>query len=174
LVSDSQLQEKNGTIKAVTGIQHQRLITVEGRGMLGVPGVAARTFAAVASTGTSVPLITQASSEQSICFSVPTEAATAVAKALETAFARELTNHDIDQIVVSGETAIVTAVGAGMMMTPGVAGRLFSALGRAGVNIVAIAQGSSEAAVSMVVAQPDLDSAIRAVHALIVEKEESQ
>jgi len=79
---------RNGkqVIKAVTAVRKQKLITIEGRGMLGVPGVAARAFAAVASTGTSVPLITQASSEQSICFAVPTEAGVAVLAALEDVF----------------------------------------------------------------------------------------
>ena len=86
--SREDLKPRNGgqVVKAVTAIRKQRLITVEGRGMLGVPGVAARTFAAVASTGTSVPLITQASSEQSICFAVPTEAASTVVNQLEDDF----------------------------------------------------------------------------------------
>ena len=79
-----------GTIKAVTAIRKQKLVTIEGRGMLGVPGVAARAFGAVASTGTSVPLITQASSEQSICFSVPSVLVSRVSAALEEEFRLEL------------------------------------------------------------------------------------
>ncbi len=157
-----------GAIKAVTAIHGLRLITLEGRGMLGVPGVAARTFGAVASTGTSVPLITQASSEQSICFAVPSGAASSVIAALEKAFSRELADRDIDSVWASEEVVIVTAVGAGMRHTPGVAGRIFSALGQRGVNVIAIAQGSSEVAISLVVEAKDGPQAVRALHALVV------
>jgi len=155
-----------GTIKAVTLIRGLRMITVEGRGMLGVPGVAARTFAAVAATDTSVVLITQASSEQSITFAVAESAAEKVTRALEAAFAAEIARRDIDRIVASPPVAIVTVVGAGMQHTPGVAGRIFTALGRAPVNVLAIAQGSSEVAVSFVVEAEKAEDAVRAVHAL--------
>jgi bifunctional aspartokinase / homoserine dehydrogenase 1 len=173
LVADN--PEKNGRqpdsksiVKAVTAIRGQRLITVEGRGMLGVPGVAARTFAAVASTGTSVPLITQASSEQSICFAVPSEAVVQVITAAESAFAPEITNQDIDRIWASEDVAIITAVGIGMIHTPGVAGRIFSALGANNVNVIAIAQGSSEVSISMVVAGTEAEVAVKALHTLIL------
>jgi aspartokinase/homoserine dehydrogenase 1 len=156
----------DGEIKAVTAIQHQRLVTIEGRGMLGVPGVAARAFAAVASTGTSVPLITQASSEQSICFAAPVEATLAVIAALEDAFTSELARRDIDRIWASEEVVIVTIVGAGMIHTPGIAGRIFSALGREMVNVIAIAQGSSEVSISLVVDAGDAQKAVRVLHAL--------
>ncbi len=162
----SQAEAVPGTIKAVTLIRHLRLVTVEGRGMLGVPGVAARTFGAVASTGTSVILITQASSEQSITFALPEASAQTVASALEATFATEIARRDIDRILVSPPVAIVTVVGAGMQQTPGVAGRIFSALGQNGVNVLAIAQGSSEVAVSFVVAADDAEAAVRAVHGL--------
>ena len=161
-----------GTIKAVTLIRHLRLVTVEGRGMLGVPGVAARTFGAVASTGTSVILITQASSEQSITFALPEASASIVASALEETFAPEIACRDIDRILVSPPVAIVTVVGAGMQQTPGVAGRIFTALGQDGVNVLAIAQGSSEVAISFVVAATDAEAAVRAVHRLTKAKGE--
>jgi aspartate kinase len=119
--------------------------------MLGVPGVAARSFGAVASTGTSVPLITQASSEQSICFAVPAEATEPVLAALEQAFAAELASRDIDRVWATGEVVIVTVVGAGMRQTPGIAGKVFSALGEQRANVIAIAQGSSEVSISLVV-----------------------
>ncbi len=161
-------QSRNGgqTIKAVTSIKNQRLITIEGRGMLGVPGVAARAFAAVASTGTSVPLITQASSEQSICFAVPGEAAESVLAALQQAFAAELASDDIDRIWSTSDVAIVTVVGAGMRHTPGVAGKVFSQLGQQGVNVLAIAQGSSEVSISLVVDAADTVQAVRTLHTL--------
>jgi aspartate kinase len=159
---------RNGEIKAVTAIQGQRLVTIEGRGMLGVPGVAARAFAAVASTGTSVPLITQASSEQSICFAVPTGSADGVISALEDAFKNELAQRDIDRIWATGEVVIVTVVGVGMIHTPGIAGKIFSALGRRAVNVIAIAQGSSEVSISLVVDASDAGEAVRTLHELIV------
>jgi bifunctional aspartokinase / homoserine dehydrogenase 1 len=172
LISNGYQQTKvlNGMacLKAVTAIRGQRMIMVEGRGMLGVPGVAARTFNAVASTGASVALITQASSEQSICFAIPAEAAGPVSDALNAAFRQELAVRDIDCIHVTGEVAIITVVGAGMNKTPGIAGQIFSALGKQGVNIVAIAQGSSDVATSLVVEQSDADVAVRAIHELIL------
>lgn len=152
--------------KAVTAIRGQCLVTIEGRGMLGVPGVAARAFSAVAATGTSVILISQASSEQSISFAIPHARAAVVVQALDKAFAAELANRDIDRIWSSGELVIVTVVGAGMKHTPGVAGKIFSALGGEGVNVVAIAQGSSEVSISLVVDSADADRAVRVLHRL--------
>lgn len=158
-------------IKAVTNIRKQRLVTVEGRGMLGVPGVAARTFAAVASTHTSVPLITQASSEQSICFAIPSESAPQVQAALEKVFAAELVNGDIDRVWATGDVSIITVVGKGTRNTPGVTGRVFSKLGDIDVNVLAIAHGSSDVSISMVVDSADDEKSVRALHELIVKPE---
>ena len=155
-------------VKAVTAIRRQRLVTIEGRGMLGVPGVAARAFGAVASTGTSVPLITQASSEQSICFAVPSEAASTVTSALEKTFAVEIDDNDIDRVWSTEDISIITVVGVGMRHTPGVAGRVFSQLGDNNVNVLAIAQGSSEVSISLVVDETDTENAVKALHQLIV------
>jgi aspartokinase/homoserine dehydrogenase 1 len=155
-------------IKAVTAIQKQRLITIEGRGMLGVPGVAARAFAAVASTGTSVPLITQASSEQSICFAVPAECAGPVIGNLEKIFSSEIIDNDIDRVWMTEDVSIITVVGVGMIHTLGVAGQVFTQLGKNDVNVLAIAQGSSEVSISMVVTAADTENAVKALHQLIV------
>lgn len=157
-----------GSIKAVTAIKGQSLITIEGRGMLGVPGVAARTFGAVARSGVSVTLITQASSEQSICFSVPAPETHKVIAALEDEFKLELARADIDSVKAINDAVIVTVVGAGMKYTPGIAGRIFGALGSAGVNVIAIAQGSSECSISLVVEPKQTEEAVRAIHQLIV------
>jgi aspartate kinase len=157
-----------GSIRAVTAFRGQCILTLEGRGMIGIPGIAARTFAAVARTRTSVAMISQASSEQSICFVVPCQAAETVQHTLEEEFRLELARRDIDSITATGECAVVTVVGAGMRHTPGIAGRIFSALGNASVNVVAIAQGSSECSISLVVAAPEADAAVKAVHRLIV------
>jgi aspartate kinase len=156
-------------VKAVTAIRNQRLVTIEGRGMLGVPGVAARAFGAVASTKTSVPLITQASSEQSICFAVPTESAQAVIEALQSVFSSEIEDEDIDRVWMTENVSIITVVGVGMRHTPGVAGQVFSNLGNSKANVLAIAQGSSEVSISMVVAAADTELAVKSLHELIVQ-----
>ena len=167
LVADGPITE-NGSIKAVSAIKGLQLITVEGRGMLGVVGVAARAFAAVAATGTSVPLITQASSEQSICFAVPKESTDEVLSALAAAFTHEIANQDIDRVWATGEVVIITVVGSGMRSTPGIAGKVFSALGEQRVNVIAIAQGSSEVSISLVVDGASIQTAVQALHNLIV------
>jgi bifunctional aspartokinase / homoserine dehydrogenase 1 len=160
---------RNGqVIKGVTAIRKQKLVTIEGRGMLGVPGVAARAFGAVASTGTSVPLITQASSEQSICFAVPSDSAEQVLEALEENFALELSERDIDRVWATDEVAIITVVGSGTRNTPGIAGRIFSKLGDNDINVLAIAHGSSDVSISMVVETKDTECAVQALHELIV------
>src|SRR5688572_25322796 len=171
LIANSKSNGKpvNGkVVKAVTAIRKQKLVTIEGRGMLGVPGVAARAFGAVASTGTSVPLITQASSEQSICFAVPSESASSVLDSLRKTFAYEIEEEDIDRVWSTDDVSIITVVGAGMRHTPGIAGKVFSQLGNNNVNVLAIAQGSSEVSISLVVDAADTENAVKALHELIV------
>ncbi len=159
---------QNGALKAVTAIKGVSMITVEGKGMIGVPGIAARTFGAVARLDVTVLLITQASSEQSICFIVPEAAAAAVVGSLEAEFDDELDRHDIERIWSRDAIAIVTIVGAGIQTTYGIAGRVFSALGDNRVNVIAIAQGSTECGISVVVAGEDVGRAVEHVHELIV------
>ena len=166
--SNGKANKAETVVKAVTAIRKQKLVTIEGRGMLGVPGVAARAFAAVASTGTSVPLITQASSEQSICFAIPADSTEHVLASLQKNFAVELSERDIDRVWATDEVAIITVVGVGMRHTPGVAGRIFSQLGYNHVNVLAIAQGSSEVSISLVVDTVDTENAVKALHELIV------
>jgi aspartate kinase len=156
-----------GVLKGVTAIERQSLVTIEGRGMLGVPGIAARAFGAVARTGTSVPMISQASSEQSICFVVPQSAAPRVVGELEQVFDRELSRGDIERIWALDGVVVLTVVGSAIQRIPGVAGRVFSAVGDAGANIIAIAMGSSECSISLVVAASDAHGALRSVHRLL-------
>ena len=166
LLREENPQERGaaGAIKAVTAIKSQKLIAIEGRGMLGVPGIAARAFSAVARTKTSVVMISQSSSEQSICFVVPADHAAPVVAELLEEFRVELQRGDIDSVRDSEEIVIVTVVGAGMRHTPGIAARVFGALGEAAVNVIAIAQGSSECSISLAVAAPEADRAVRAIH----------
>jgi aspartate kinase len=156
-----------GVLKGVTAIERQSLVTIEGRGMLGVPGIAARAFAAVASTGTSVPMISQSSSEQSICFVVPQVAASRVVGELRHAFERELARQDIESIFALDDIVVVTVVGAAIRQTPGIAGRIFSAVGNGGINVIAIAMGSSECSISLAVEARDARDAVRQIHTLL-------
>ena len=161
-----QARVAEGTIKAVTAIRNLSVITVAGRGMLGVPGVAARTFGAVARVSASVLMISQASSEQSICFVVPSATSHAVVDELHAEMRAEVERRDIDGIMAQDNVVIVTVVGAGMRGTPGVAGQVFGALGQERINIHAIAQGSSECSISLVVDAQDADAAVVKVHEL--------
>ena len=153
-----------GTVKALTVIRGLTLITVAGRGMMGVPGIAARTFAAVAAQGASVLMISQASSEQSICFVLPDGDTARVAAGLEEAFSAEIRRRLIDRITCEPDIVIVAVVGEGMKGTPGIAARLFGALGEHAVNVIAVAQGSSEANISLALAAADADAAVRYIH----------
>jgi len=151
-------------VKALSAVTSQALVTVSGNGMLGVPGIAGRTFEALHRRGVSVSLISQASSEHSICFTVPAGSAEVARESLRDAFADEIDRHEIDDVEVESNLATLAVVGLGMHGTPGVAARVFSALADGGINIVAIAQGSSELNISAVVPEADLASAMRRVH----------
>jgi aspartokinase/homoserine dehydrogenase 1 len=151
-------------VKALSAISSQALVTVAGRGLIGVPGVAARAFATLSEHGMSVSLITQSSSEQSICFTVPEKEARAAKEYLEQAFAAEIGRREVDSIQVATGMATVAVVGLGMAGTPGIAARVFSALASASINLVAIAQGSSELNISFVVKSGETAQAQRAIH----------
>ncbi|MBI5956729.1 MAG: ACT domain-containing protein, partial [Chloroflexi bacterium] len=152
------------TVKGITAIRGLSLVTVEGRGMVGVPGIAARVFAAVARERISVLMISQGSSEQSICFVIPQSVAERAQIALEAEFEQELARRAIDRVTIQLPVAIVAVVGAGMRRTPGIAARVFGALGANGINVICIAQGSSECNVSLVVDEPEMPAAVRHIH----------
>jgi bifunctional aspartokinase / homoserine dehydrogenase 1 len=151
-------------VKALSAVGGQALLTVAGNGMLGVPGIAARTFEALHLQGISVSLISQSSSEQSICFSVPEGAARRARDRLMEEFRDQITRGEIDGIDSRSGLATVAVVGIGMAGHLGIAARVFAALAEAKINIVAIAQGSSELNISFVVAAKDVAAAQRAVH----------
>jgi aspartokinase/homoserine dehydrogenase 1 len=152
-------------VKALTAAGGQALVTVTGSGMLGVPGIAARTFHALHVRQISVSLISQASSEHSICFSVPEALATDARESLEREFAGEIGRGEIDGVELSLDMATVAVVGLGMHGTPGVAAAVFTALAAAKINVVAIAQGSSELNISVVVEARQAAEAQRRIHA---------
>ncbi len=152
-------------VRAVSAITDQALVTVSGNGMLGVPGIAARVFGALAAIGVSVSMISQASSEHSICFTVPARLAADVVAALRHALGQEIEREQIEGVEHAAGLSTIAVVGSGMAHTPGIAARIFGAVAGAGVNIAAIAQGSSERNVSFVVDAADTQRALRAVHA---------
>jgi aspartate kinase len=168
LVAEMPITNTKKIVKSVTSIRGMKLVTLEGRGMLGVPGVAARTFGAIARTGVSISLISQASSEQAICFSVPQNSVQTVIQALQQEFRYELERKDIDQVWATDEVVLMTVVGEGMKHTPGIAGKVFSALGDQHINVIAIAQGSSEVSISFVLSVEDIRPAAQALHELVI------
>ena len=151
-------------VKAVTAVRDHALVSVEGKGMAGVPGVAARVFSTLADRGISVTVICQSSSEASICLAVPTDHAGPAEQALKEAFATDISRGHVEEVVVRRGVGLVAAVGLGMAQTLGVAARLFSALARARVSVLAIAQGSSELNITAAVDEAQVPDAIRAIH----------
>lgn len=151
-------------VKALTAIRKQALIAIEGSGMIGVPGVAGRAFTALSQAGHSVSMISQASSEASICFVVPDAEADHAVAAVEEAFAYERQLKLIDRIHAKKDLALLAVVGLGMRGRPGIAARTFSALSAEAVNIIAIAQGSSELNITVAVAEQDATRALVALH----------
>jgi aspartokinase/homoserine dehydrogenase 1 len=151
-------------VKAITAISNVSLITVGGRGIVGAPDVVAKTFTATASVRANVLLISQASSQNDICFIVDSRDAEPTLEALRRMFALDLEHSRVEHITVDSKIAIVAVVGEKMRGTIGVSGRTFNALGHAHVNIIAIAQGSSEYNISFVVESSDISQAVAAVH----------
>ena len=157
--------DANGPIKGLTLAHDLAVLNVEGTGMIGVPGTAERVFAALRAAQVSVVMISQGSSEHSICCVVRAAQSDVARAALDGAFARELATRQINGIQVTPDVAVLAAVGDGMAGVPGVAARLFDALARVRVNIRAIAQGASERNISVAIDRRDATKALRAAHA---------
>jgi aspartokinase/homoserine dehydrogenase 1 len=152
-------------VRSLSAVQHQALVTVAGTGILGVPGMSARTFGALQSAGISVSLIAQASSEYTIDFTVPSAAAREAVSVLQRAFRSEIQHGELETIRAREGIAIMAVVGRRMAGHPGIAARVFDALEAAEVNVVAIAQGSSEHNISVVVEERDVPAGLRRIHA---------
>ena len=152
-------------VKGIASIDKVALINLEGAGMIGVPGTAHRLFGALREDGISVILISQGSSEHSICCAVPYDQGERAAALVRQAFQRELMEGQIQSVEIDSDLAILAVVGDGMAGTPGVAAKVFNSLGTASVNVRAIAQGASERNISVVVDGRSATRALRAVHA---------
>ena len=152
-------------VKGIASIEQVALVNLEGAGMIGVPGTAHRLFGALREEGISVILISQGSSEHSICCAIPQSEGERAAAVVRRAFERELLEGQIQSVEIDPDLAILAIVGDGMAGTPGVAAKVFSALGTSGVNVRAIAQGASERNISVVVEGRSATRALRAAHA---------
>ncbi|KAG5015330.1 hypothetical protein JHK85_021466 [Glycine max] len=157
-------QNLQNFVKGFATIDNLALVNVEGTGMAGVPGTASAIFGAVKDVGANVIMISQASSEHSVCFAVPEKEVKAVAEALQSRFRQALDNGRLSQVAVIPNCSILAAVGQKMASTPGVSASLFNALAKANINVRAIAQGCSEYNITVVVKREDCIKALRAVH----------
>lgn len=155
----------NGNIvRGISSIGNLALISLEGSGMIGIPGFSKRLFESLSNEKINVILITQSSSEHSICVGIEAAAAERAKASVDAAFANEIALHKVDPLKVETGLSIVALVGENMKSHPGISGRMFSALGRNGVNVRAIAQGSSEKNISAVISSSDVRKAINVLH----------
>jgi aspartokinase/homoserine dehydrogenase 1 len=157
-------EESEYLIRGITSINNVVLLRVQGSGMVGVAGFSSRLFGALARRGINIILISQSSSEYSICFAILPEDASAAAAALTEEFSREIDAALIDPPIAERDLSIIAVVGSRMKKTSGIAGKVFYALGRNGINVIAIAQGSSELNISTVIARQDEGKALNALH----------
>ena len=164
LISDNKVNGKELPIKGISSISNITLITIQGLGMVGVTGISARLFGALAHQNISVILISQASSENSISFAIDSLSSSKAEFAIRQEFEREIQLDQINKITIEENLAIVAIVGENMKHATGVAGKLFNTIGKNGINIIAIAQGASELNISWVVKVSDLRKTLNVVH----------
>ncbi len=164
LITESKLNGKDLPIKGISSISNITLITIQGLGMVGVTGISARLFGALARQQINVILISQASSENSISFAIDSPSSSKAEAAIRLEFEREIQLDQINKITIEENLAIVAIVGENMKHATGVAGKLFNTIGKNGINIIAIAQGASELNISWVVKISDLRKTLNVVH----------
>ncbi|MDJ0763035.1 MAG: bifunctional aspartate kinase/homoserine dehydrogenase I [Myxococcota bacterium] len=163
-VVDGRFTPGSHPVKAVSAIRGQALLSIEGKGMVGVPGFAAKVFKALAKRDISITMISQSSSEASICLALPAQDLDAAKCLLKEALQTDISQKNVEEIATRRQVGLIAVVGVGMAKTPGVAGRTAGALGKERVNIVAIAQGSSELNITAAVDESHVDQAVRALH----------
>jgi len=156
---------KNGSsVRGISSINKIALLSLEGSGMAGIPGFSKRLFETLANEQINVILITQSSSEHSICVGIEEASAQTAKKAVDEAFADEIERLKVDPLIVENDLAIIALVGDKMKSHPGISGKMFSALGKNGVNVRAISQGSSERNISAVISTKDVKKAVNVLH----------
>lgn len=157
-------QETDSLVSGISSISNIALISLEGSGMIGIPGFSKRLFEALSQEKINVILITQSSSEHSICVGIESTMADRARQVVDAAFVNEITLQKVEPLKVEDNLSIVALVGEHMKNHTGISGRMFSALGKNGVNIRAIAQGSSEKNISAVIGTTDVKKAINVLH----------
>ena len=161
----SEESSDNGhAVRGISSINSIALLTISGSGLFGVPGISARLFSALAQENINIILITQGSSEHAISWAVKPDDADKARQAVETVFAYEIDRKVVNPVKVERDLSVVAIIGQDMRDQPGISGRLFQALGKNGINAVAIAQGSSELNVSVVLPKEDETKALNALH----------
>ncbi len=154
----------NYLVRGISSIRNISLVNFQGSGMVGVAGVSSRLFGVLANSDINLILITQASSEHSICFAIDPKDGALAKLVIEEEFSREMELGKIDSVAIEEQLSIIAIIGEKMAHTPGISGRLFNALGKNGVNVAAIAQGSSERNLSIVIAQKDTSKTLNTIH----------
>ncbi|MGV6845490.1 MAG: bifunctional aspartate kinase/homoserine dehydrogenase I [Lutibacter sp.] len=170
----SKKSSTDNSIKGISHIENISLLTLEGSGLIGVPGTAERFFGALAKSNISVSLITQASSEHSICVAIDSENEKKATKAIKQEFELEFSKEKIEDLIIDKNNAIIALVGENMKSHQGLSGKMFSTLGKNNVNIRAIAQGASEKNISAVIAKKDIKKALNTLHSSFFENQVKQ
>ncbi len=165
---------KNRPVRGISHIENISLLSLEGPGMVGIPGISKRFFEVLSVNEISVVLITQASSEHSICVAIASEDAEKAKEALDQSFAYEISLHRIKPVLVENDQAIIALVGDNMKSHQGLSGKMFSALGKNNVNIRVIAQGASERNISAVIKKEDVKKALNTLHERFFEENVKQ
>jgi len=151
-------------IKGISALSDVVLLSLEGSGMMGTPGISGRLFSTLAKDKINVILITQASSEHSISFAIAEKDAQKAKELIEEEFEKEISSQNIKPIVIEHDQVIIAVIGEKMKSVPGIAGNLFQSLGKNGINVSAIAQGSSELNISFVISKSDQSKALNLIH----------
>ncbi|MBK4715689.1 MULTISPECIES: bifunctional aspartate kinase/homoserine dehydrogenase I [Tenebrionibacter/Tenebrionicola group] len=172
LIGAKSSEQDDMPVKGISNLNNMAMFSVSGPGMKGMVGMAARVFAAMSRSGISVVLITQSSSEYSISFCVPQSDCTRASRALEDEFQLELKEGLLEPLAITERLAIISVVGDGMRTLRGISAKFFAALARARINIIAIAQGSSERSISVVVDNDDVTTGVRVVHQMLFNTEQ--
>lgn len=169
LIENSSIKN-DSSVRGISSINKIALLSLEGSGMAGIPGFSKRLFETLANEQINVILITQSSSEHSICVGIEETAAETAKRAVDEAFAIEIERMKVEPLIVEKDLAIIAIVGDKMKSHPGISGKMFSALGKNGVNVRAISQGSSERNISAVIATKDVKKAVNVLHEEFFEK----
>ncbi len=186
MIKNTLLAEEKGTlitekslisgsiVKGISHIEDIALLTLEGNGMVGVPGISKRLFGALAEHQINVKFITQASSEHSICIAIDSSESELSRKAVDAEFEYEIFQHKVNPLIIETDLAIIALVGDNMKSHQGISGKMFSELGTNNVNIRAIAQGSTEKNISAVISEKDVKKALNTLHAAFFEDQIKQ